>query len=166
MRAHDHVNWTERIICRGRNQGDSNESYRRTSYGMRSFIGPGVADPDANSATMAARFTPVYRITVIARTARAINYQRVANQAELDRAAKQKAQTEAEKAELRAQLLRQFNAILQTRDTARGLIVNMSDVLFDTGKYSLAASSAREARQGGRHRLRASRSEAGCRRSH
>ena len=39
--------------------------------------------------------------------------------------------------ELRAQLLSQFNAILQTRDTARGLIVNMSDVLFDTGKYSL-----------------------------
>ena len=27
--------------------------------------------------------------------------------------------------------------ILQTRDTARGLIVNMSDVLFDTGKFSL-----------------------------
>ena len=44
---------------------------------------------------------------------------------------------EAEKAELRAQLLQQFNAILQTRDTARGLIVNMSDVLFDTGKFSL-----------------------------
>jgi outer membrane protein OmpA-like peptidoglycan-associated protein len=44
---------------------------------------------------------------------------------------------EAEKAELRTRLLTQFNAILQTRDTARGLIVNMSDVLFDTGKYSL-----------------------------
>jgi outer membrane protein OmpA-like peptidoglycan-associated protein len=63
--------------------------------------------------------------------------QRAAAQADLDRAAKEKAQAEAEKAELRAQLLRQFNAVLQTRDTARGLIVNMSDVLFDTGKYSL-----------------------------
>src|ERR1043166_2793680 len=63
--------------------------------------------------------------------------QRAANQAELDRAAKDKAQAETEKTELRAQLLSQFNAILQTRDTARGLIVNMSDVLFDTGKYSL-----------------------------
>jgi len=63
--------------------------------------------------------------------------QRAASQADLDRAAKEKAQVEAEKAELRAQLLRQFNAVLQTRDTARGLIVNMSDVLFDTGKYSL-----------------------------
>ncbi|MGD0579990.1 MAG: OmpA family protein [Bryobacteraceae bacterium] len=63
--------------------------------------------------------------------------QRASAQAELDRAAKEKTQAEAEKAELRTQLLRQFNAILQTRDTARGLIVNMSDVLFDTGKYSL-----------------------------
>ncbi|MBN1569237.1 MAG: OmpA family protein [Acidobacteria bacterium] len=44
---------------------------------------------------------------------------------------------EAEKAELRAQLLSQFNLILDTRDTARGLIINMSDVLFDTAKYSL-----------------------------
>jgi outer membrane protein OmpA-like peptidoglycan-associated protein len=56
--------------------------------------------------------------------------QRASSQADLDRAAK-------EKVELRAQLLSQFNAILQTRDTVRGLVVNMSDVLFDTGKYSL-----------------------------
>jgi len=63
--------------------------------------------------------------------------QRAASQADLDSAAKQRAQLEAEKVELRTQLLKQFNAILQTRDTARGLIVNMSDVLFDTGKFSL-----------------------------
>ena len=63
--------------------------------------------------------------------------QAAASQASLDDAARQTAQLQAEKVELRAQLLSQFNAILQTRDTARGLIVNMSDVLFDTGKYSL-----------------------------
>ena len=39
--------------------------------------------------------------------------------------------------ELRARLLQQFNAILATRDTARGLVVNMSDVLFDSGKFTL-----------------------------
>ena len=39
--------------------------------------------------------------------------------------------------ELRARLLQQFNLILETRDTARGLVVNMSDVLFDTGKFTL-----------------------------
>ena len=63
--------------------------------------------------------------------------QKVANLAELEDAARQKAQLLAEKAELRVQLLKQFNLILQTRDTARGLIVNMSDVHFDTGKFSL-----------------------------
>jgi outer membrane protein OmpA-like peptidoglycan-associated protein len=63
--------------------------------------------------------------------------QKAVTQAALDRAAKEKAQAEAEKAELRSQLLKQFNAVLQTRDTARGLIVNMSDVLFDTGRYTL-----------------------------
>ena len=63
--------------------------------------------------------------------------QRAAAQADLDRAAKEKALAEAEKTQLRAQLLRQFNAILLTRDTARGLIVDMSDVLFDTAMYSL-----------------------------
>jgi outer membrane protein OmpA-like peptidoglycan-associated protein len=39
--------------------------------------------------------------------------------------------------EIRARLLAQFNLILETRDTARGLVVNMSDVLFDSGKYTL-----------------------------
>ncbi len=63
--------------------------------------------------------------------------QRAAAQAELDRTAQQNAKLEAEKAELRNKLLQQFNAILQTRDTARGLIVNMSDVLFDTDKFTL-----------------------------
>ena len=56
--------------------------------------------------------------------------QKLAMQAEVARG-------DQDKADLRAQLLAQFSAVLQTRDTARGLIVNMSDVLFDTGKYSL-----------------------------
>jgi outer membrane protein OmpA-like peptidoglycan-associated protein len=46
-------------------------------------------------------------------------------------------QAETDKAALRAKLSEQLNSILQTRDSARGLIVSMSDVLFDTGKYSL-----------------------------
>ncbi|MEO8594628.1 MAG: OmpA family protein [Candidatus Solibacter sp.] len=67
--------------------------------------------------------------------------QRLAAKAASDRAAGDKAQAETEKTKLRAQLLLQFNTILQTRDTARGLIVNMSDVLFDTGKYTLRAGA-------------------------
>ncbi|HLK21014.1 MAG TPA: OmpA family protein [Bryobacteraceae bacterium] len=48
-----------------------------------------------------------------------------------------RAQAEQQQAQLRQQLLEQFNLILETRDTARGLIVNMSDVLFDFNKYTL-----------------------------
>ena len=44
---------------------------------------------------------------------------------------------ERDQAQVRQQLLDQFNSILQTRDTARGLIVNMSDVLFDSARYTL-----------------------------
>jgi outer membrane protein OmpA-like peptidoglycan-associated protein len=52
------------------------------------------------------------------------------------------ARAEAERArqaaaDLRAQLLEQFNKVLPTTDTPRGLQVNMGDVLFDTGKYNL-----------------------------
>jgi len=59
------------------------------------------------------------------------------NEAQLDNAAKQRAQMEREKVELRILLLKQFNAILKTEDTARGLIVNMPDVLFDTAQFTL-----------------------------
>jgi outer membrane protein OmpA-like peptidoglycan-associated protein len=62
--------------------------------------------------------------------------------AEQSRLAAQQAQLNAQqadtdKAAMRAKLSEQLNSILQTRDSARGLIVSMSDVLFDTGKYSL-----------------------------
>ena len=46
-------------------------------------------------------------------------------------------QADADKAAMRTKLAEQLNSILQTRDSARGLIVSMSDVLFDTGKFSL-----------------------------
>ncbi len=74
--------------------------------------------------------------------------QQQAAQAEAESAHKQaedaeraRQQAEEEKADLRKRLLDQFNSVLQTRDTARGLIVNMSDVLFDTGKYTLRAAA-------------------------
>ncbi len=72
-----------------------------------------------------------------ARDKAAAQAQQRAAEAETARARQAAAQAEAEKAQLRAQLLAQLNSILQTRDSARGLIVNMSDVLFDTGSYTL-----------------------------
>lgn len=72
-----------------------------------------------------------------ARDKAAAQDQQRAAEAEADQARQAAAKAEAEKADLRAQLLNQLNTILQTRDSARGLIVNMSDVLFDTGSYTL-----------------------------
>jgi outer membrane protein OmpA-like peptidoglycan-associated protein len=63
--------------------------------------------------------------------------QKAAAEADAARARQAAAQAENEKAELRKQLMAQLNSILQTHDTVRGLIVNMSDVLFDTGSYTL-----------------------------
>jgi outer membrane protein OmpA-like peptidoglycan-associated protein len=54
------------------------------------------------------------------------------------------ASAEREKQELRARLLDQFNRVLPTTDSPRGLVVNLGDVLFDTGKSDLRAT-AREA---------------------
>jgi outer membrane protein OmpA-like peptidoglycan-associated protein len=68
-----------------------------------------------------------------------------AAQAQLEAAQAQQAQKQAvdQTEQMRERLKTQLNEVLNTRETARGLIVNMSDVLFDTGKYTLK-SDARE----------------------
>jgi outer membrane protein OmpA-like peptidoglycan-associated protein len=58
-------------------------------------------------------------------------------QQQTQEAQRQAQQAIQQKEEMRARLLAQLNQVLQTRDTARGLIVNMPDVLFDFNKYSL-----------------------------
>jgi outer membrane protein OmpA-like peptidoglycan-associated protein len=60
-----------------------------------------------------------------------------AAQADAERSRLSAQQAETDKAAMRTKLSDQLNSILQTRDSARGLIVSMSDVLFDTGQYSL-----------------------------
>lgn len=57
------------------------------------------------------------------------------NQAQLAQSEAQ--QAENEKQQLRSRLQAQLNQVLQTRDSARGLIVSMPDVLFDFNKYTL-----------------------------
>jgi len=44
---------------------------------------------------------------------------------------------EEDKTELRARLLKQFSLVLETRDTERGLVVNMPDILFESGQHTL-----------------------------
>jgi outer membrane protein OmpA-like peptidoglycan-associated protein len=82
------------------------------------------ADMAANQATSAA--------AVAAAQADANQARLVAQQAQLNAN-----QADSDKAAIRAQLSEQLNKVLETRDSARGLIVSMSDVLFDTGKFSL-----------------------------
>jgi outer membrane protein OmpA-like peptidoglycan-associated protein len=67
-------------------------------------------------------------------------------QAQADSAAAQQAAAQADQQRqdavrqreaMRARLLAQLNQVLETHDTARGLIVSMPDVLFDFNKYTL-----------------------------
>jgi outer membrane protein OmpA-like peptidoglycan-associated protein len=54
-----------------------------------------------------------------------------------EEADRQKQEAIRQKEEMRARLLKQLNQVLETRDTDRGLVVNMPDVLFDSGQYTL-----------------------------
>ena len=67
----------------------------------------------------------------------AAEQQQQAAMIEADRAKLGLQKAESEKAELRERLRKQLNMILETRESARGLIVNISDVLFDFNKYTL-----------------------------
>ena len=62
---------------------------------------------------------------------------RAAAESQADAARQAALAAEQEKAQLREQLRQQLNVILETRETARGLIVNLSDVLFDFDRATL-----------------------------
>jgi outer membrane protein OmpA-like peptidoglycan-associated protein len=94
------------------------------------------ADQAAQQAAQQQKAAEEARAAALAQQQAALEQQKAA-EAEAEKARQAAAQAEKEKADLRAQLLAQLNAVLQTQDTARGLIVNMSDVLFDTGKFTL-----------------------------
>jgi outer membrane protein OmpA-like peptidoglycan-associated protein len=107
------------------------------------------ADRSKQEAELAARKATAERAAAETAKAAALEQQqalqaeneRTRSQAEESERGRQKA--EQEKAEMRARLLQQLNAVLVTRDTARGLIATMPDVLFETNKY-LLKPAARE----------------------
>ena len=107
------------------------------------------ADRSKQEAELAARKATAERAAAEGAKAAALEQQqalqaeneRTRSQAEESERGRQKA--EQEKAEMRARLLQQLNAVLVTRDTARGLIATMPDVLFETNKY-LLKPAARE----------------------
>ena len=63
--------------------------------------------------------------------------ERQSAQAEVERARQAAEQARLEQVRQRQQLVEEFNRVLETRETGRGLIVNMSGVWFDTGKATL-----------------------------
>jgi outer membrane protein OmpA-like peptidoglycan-associated protein len=89
----------------------------------------------------------------LARQQAELAHQQAAQQAQAAEQARQQAeqqrqqaeqarqQAENDKAQMRARMLQQLNQVLATRDSARGLIVSMPDVLFDTGKADLKPSA-------------------------
>ncbi len=101
------------------------------------------AEADAQAGTEARRQAELtaareaqMRAEAAAQAAQA-SVQQAALKAKEQAARDETARAQAATAALRAQLLRQLNDVLQTTDTPRGLVVNMADVLFQTGKYEL-----------------------------
>ena len=87
-------------------------------------------------AQQAAQLAEQERASADAARAQALAQQQAADAAAAQ--ARQAAQqAEAEKTELRERLRQQLNMVLETRETARGLIVNINDVLFDFDRYTL-----------------------------
>ena len=94
------------------------------------------ADQARMQAEQAANLAAQERAAADAARAAALQQQQAA-QAEAERARQNAQKAEAEKTELRERLRQQLNMILETQETARGLIVNISDVLFDFNQYTL-----------------------------
>jgi outer membrane protein OmpA-like peptidoglycan-associated protein len=107
-------------------EAEKAEAERMKEEAMKAAADAAKAKEDADRARLAA----------VAEQQAALQ-QKQAAEAEAEKARQAAAKAETEKADMRAQLLAQLNSILQTNDSARGLIVNMSDVLFDTGSFTL-----------------------------
>jgi len=130
-----------------RTQDQADEAMRQKREAEKDTLRAQAATAQAESDTESARAAKAQAESDAARARNDASAAQAAtaqanSDADQSRAAAQQAQLNAQqadtdKAAMRAKLSEQLNSILQTRDSARGLIVSMSDVLFDTGKYSL-----------------------------
>ncbi|ADW70047.1 OmpA family protein [Granulicella tundricola] len=91
---------------------------------------------DAQKSQLAAQQAQLAQANADALAAQARNKELEANQ-RADAANKRAESAEQMRERLRAQL----NEVLQTTETSRGVIVNLSDALFDTGKYTLKTNT-------------------------
>jgi len=94
------------------------------------------ADQANLAAQQAAALAGRDKAAAVAARAAAVSEQDAAR-AEAERLRQAATQAETEKTQLRERLRQQLNLILETRESARGLIVNINDVLFDFNKFTL-----------------------------
>jgi outer membrane protein OmpA-like peptidoglycan-associated protein len=125
-------------------QGQADSAMRQKEQAESDVARAEAAKNQANSDAAKARAeaTEAQNATAQAKADMAANAASSANavsaaQADADQSRLAAQQAETDKVAMRTKLSEQLNSILQTRDSARGLIISMSDVLFDTGKYSL-----------------------------
>lgn len=114
-------------------QARSDEDARRRAEAERAQ-----AEAQAQQeASLAAQQEAQARAEAARQAAEEADRQKEEAQREREEAERERAQAVQQKEEMRARLLAQLNQVLQTRDTVRGLVVNMPDVLFDFNKYTL-----------------------------
>jgi len=124
-----------------RAQSDQARAERATSEAERDTARAQAAKAQAEADTARAQADAARAQSDMANSQAASASALSAAQADAERSRLAAQQADADKAAMRVRLSEQLNKILQTRDSARGLIVSMSDVLFDTGKYSLKAGA-------------------------
>lgn len=120
--------------AQGRSQAEADSANRLTVRAQSDVAGAQAAASQARAAMVTSEAASEAAVT--AARADAAESMLIADQA---RQAQYHA--DGEKAVMRAQLSEQLRKILETRDSARGLIISMSDVLFDTGQHSLKAGA-------------------------
>ncbi len=127
-----------RLISIKRQQDEEAERERQASD-QRTADAQAAADEQRQQAAAQQAAAAQAQAQAAQAQAQAAQAQAQAQQADQARRQAEQARDQAEQAQAqtRARLLQQLNQVLQTRDTARGLIVNMPDVLFDTGKSDL-----------------------------
>jgi outer membrane protein OmpA-like peptidoglycan-associated protein len=107
------------------------EQERQSAEAARLVAERAKADADAAAARFAQDQQAAEAARLAAEKARA-DAEAQARQAQANAEA-----ADRERAELREKMRQQLNQVLETRETARGLIVNISDVLFDVDKATL-----------------------------
>ena len=127
-----------RALSAERQEGERIQAEKDAAAATAAAKAKSEADAAASTAAKRQAELTAAREAQMKAEAAAQSAEQAALQAKEQAARDEAARAQAATAALRAQLLQQLNEVLQTTDTPRGLVVNMADVLFETGKYALS----------------------------